>query len=116
MRQYDDEGVGAVLASSYAETLRGWDMPVARAVVAKKYGVGCFLLLLLLLLLRLFLLQFLRVQLTPAHSEPFLGAVWTCCTTKAAGDCDTSRLQCSSLRSKYDIRRLAGAKHSPSAP
>jgi hypothetical protein len=27
---------GAVLASSYAETLRGWDMPVTRALVAKR--------------------------------------------------------------------------------
>ena len=29
---------GAVLASSYAETLRGWDMPVTRALVAKRWG------------------------------------------------------------------------------
>ena len=65
---------GAVLASSYAETLRGWDMPVIRAVVAKRSGVHIFLLLLLLFLL-LFLL------LTQLPSELFRGVVWTWCMT-----------------------------------
>jgi len=66
-----------VLASSYAETLRGWDMPVIRAVVAKRSGVHIFLLLLLLLLL--FLLLFLL--LTQLPSELFRGVVWTWCMT-----------------------------------
>lgn len=35
------ELAGAVLASSYAETLRGWDMPVARSVVAKRAFSWC---------------------------------------------------------------------------
>ncbi len=56
---------GAVLASSYAETLRGWDMPVMRAVVAKRSGVHILMMMLLTLL----------------PSELFRGVVWTWCMT-----------------------------------
>jgi hypothetical protein len=42
---------GAVLASSYAETLRGWDMPVTRALVAKRCLMPLMTILALLLTL-----------------------------------------------------------------